>query len=52
MLIVEQKIREVLKTAGRVYVLRNALVSFTGPTEELRDEVKLRKASLERQTPA
>jgi branched-chain amino acid transport system ATP-binding protein len=45
-LIVEQKVREVLKIARRVYVLRNGRVSFTGPTEELKDERKLRRCSL------
>jgi branched-chain amino acid transport system ATP-binding protein len=40
-LIVEQKVREVLKIARRVYVLRNGQVSFSGLAESLRDEVKL-----------
>jgi ABC-type branched-subunit amino acid transport system ATPase component len=30
MLFVEQKVREVLKIADRVFVLRNGLVSFSG----------------------
>ena len=30
-LVVEQKVREVLKIADRVYVLRNGRVSFSGP---------------------
>jgi branched-chain amino acid transport system ATP-binding protein len=41
-LIVEQKVREVLKIARRVYVLRNGRVSFHGPTESL-DNAKLRE---------
>ena len=46
-LIVEQKVREVLKIAHRVYVLRNGSVSFTGPAEALRtDEAKLKEVYL------
>jgi ABC-type branched-subunit amino acid transport system ATPase component len=45
-LIVEQKVREVLKIAGRVYVLRNGRVSFTGPAEQLKDDAKLREVYL------
>ena len=45
-LIVEQKVREVLKIAQRVYVLRNGGVSFEGPTDELKDEPKLREVYL------
>ena len=45
-LIVEQKVREVLKIARRVYVLRNGQVSFSGPTELLSDEAKLREVYL------
>jgi branched-chain amino acid transport system ATP-binding protein len=45
-LIVEQKVREVLKIAKRVCVLRNGRVSFTGSTEELKDERKLREVYL------
>ena len=45
-LIVEQKVREVLKIAQRVYVLRSGRVSFTGSTEELKDERKLREVYL------
>ncbi len=45
-LIVEQKVREVLKIAARVYVLRNGRVSFTGLADELRDEAKLREVYL------
>jgi ABC-type branched-subunit amino acid transport system ATPase component len=33
-IIVEQKVREVLKIADRVYVLRNGRVSFTGPATD------------------
>ena len=42
-LIVEQKVREVLKIAQRVYVLRNGRVSFSGPAEALKDEAKLKE---------
>ncbi len=45
-LIVEQKVREVLKIAHRVYVLRNGEVSFTGSSENLKDESKLREVYL------
>ena len=45
-LIVEQKVREVLKIAQRVYVLRNGGVSFSGPAEALKDEAKLREVYL------
>jgi branched-chain amino acid transport system ATP-binding protein len=45
-LIVEQKVREVLKIARRVYVLRNGQVSFTGPAEALKDDAKLREVYL------
>ncbi|MEK6260394.1 MAG: ABC transporter ATP-binding protein [Planctomycetota bacterium] len=45
-LIVEQKVREVLKIARRVYVLRNGQVSFCGPAEELSDDAKLRAVYL------
>lgn len=45
-LIVEQKVREVLKIAHRVYVLRNGLVSFSGPTNALGDDAKLREVYL------
>jgi branched-chain amino acid transport system ATP-binding protein len=45
-LIVEQKVREVLKIAHRVYVLRNAEVSFSGPATELQDDTKLREVYL------
>jgi ABC-type branched-subunit amino acid transport system ATPase component len=45
-LIVEQKVREVLKISDRVYVLRNGRVSFSGAASELHDERKLREAYL------
>lgn len=45
-LIVEQKVREVLAIANRVYVLRNGRVSFSGPAEELKDDAKLRAVYL------
>jgi ABC-type branched-subunit amino acid transport system ATPase component len=44
-LIVEQKVREVLKMARRVYVLRNGRVSFAGATAAL-DDAKLREVYL------
>jgi ABC-type branched-subunit amino acid transport system ATPase component len=44
-LIVEQKVREVLKIAHRVYVLRNGRVSFSGSTATL-DDAKLREVYL------
>ncbi len=45
-LIVEQKVREVLKIAKRVYVLRNGSMSFSGAAEVLRDDTKLREVYL------
>jgi branched-chain amino acid transport system ATP-binding protein len=45
-LIVEQKVREVLKVADRVYVLRNGRVSFSGPAADLHDDAKLREVYL------
>lgn len=45
-LIVEQKVREVLKIAQRVYALRNGFVSFSGPTDSLNDDAKLREVYL------
>lgn len=45
-LIVEQKVREVLKIAHRVYVVRTGRTSFTGPAEELKDEKKLKEVYL------
>ena len=41
-LIVEQKVREVLKIAQRVCVLRNGHISFAGKTKEL-DEARFRE---------
>lgn len=43
-LIVEQKVRDVLKISDRVYVLRNGSVSFSGPSSQLQDETTLREA--------
>ena len=45
-LIVEQKVREVLKIAGRVYVLRNGRVSFSGASAELKSDAKLKEVYL------
>lgn len=45
-LVVEQKVREVLKIAQRVYVLRNGRVSFSGAAGELCDEAKLKEVYL------
>lgn len=42
-LIIEPKVREVLKIAQRVYVLRNGQVSFSGSTDELLDDVRLQE---------
>lgn len=42
-LIVEQKVREVLKIANRVYVLRNGVVSYGGPAATLTDDTALRR---------
>ena len=45
-LIVEQKVREVLTIAQRVYVLRSGSVSFAGPAQALQDDVNLRRVYL------
>ena len=45
-LIVEQKVREVLRIADRVYVLRTGRVSYSGSAEALKDESKLRQVYL------
>ncbi|MCK4343174.1 MAG: ABC transporter ATP-binding protein [Phycisphaerae bacterium] len=45
-LIVEQKVREVLRIANQVYVLRNGRVSYSGSAEVLEDESKLREVYL------
>lgn len=45
-LIVEQKVREVLKIADRVYVLRNGAVAFSGLAADLQDDAKLREVYL------
>lgn len=42
-LIVEQKVREVLKIADRAVVLRNGCVSFEGPAQELMDDGRLKE---------
>jgi branched-chain amino acid transport system ATP-binding protein len=44
LLIVEQRVREVLRIARRVYALRNGSVTFHGDTAELRDDEKKLKA--------
>jgi len=45
-LIVERKVRAVLKIADRVYVLRNGRVSFSGSAADLHDDAKLREVYL------
>lgn len=45
-LIVEQRVREVLKIAHGVYVLRNGLVSFSGRADVLNTDDKLRQVYL------
>lgn len=45
-LIVEQKVREVLHIAHRAYVLRTGAVSYSGPTDALQDPATLRQAYL------
>lgn len=46
-LVVEQKVRAVLKIAQRVYVLRDGRVAYVGAAAELRhDDVRLREAYL------
>lgn len=45
-LIVEQKVREVLKIADRVHVLRNGETSFSGRANDLGDDKKLREVYL------
>lgn len=45
-LIVEQKVHEVLKIADRVYVLRNGQVSYTDRADTLQNEAKLREVFL------
>ena len=45
-LIVEQKVREVLKIAHRVFVLRTGSIAFSGLTADLSDENKLREVYL------
>jgi ABC-type branched-subunit amino acid transport system ATPase component len=43
---VEQKVREVLKIARRVYVLRTGQIFFAGPMDALSDDAKLREVYL------
>ena len=45
-LIVEQRVREVLKIAHRVYVLRSGQISFQGRAEQLNSDAKLREVYL------
>jgi branched-chain amino acid transport system ATP-binding protein len=45
-LVVEQKVREILKLADRVYVLRNGAVTYSGTPEMLQDENQLRAVYL------
>lgn len=45
-LIVEQKVREVLRISHRVCVLKNGTVSHAGPASELKDDVRLREVYL------
>lgn len=45
-LIVEQKVREVLKISRRVYVLRNGVVSYSGGVGDLADADRLREVYL------
>lgn len=45
-LVVEQKVREILKVSHRVYVLRNGQVSFAGMASELSCDDKLRQVYL------
>lgn len=45
-LIVEQKVRDVLRIAQRAYVVRNGEISFSGPSELLNNEKMLRDVYL------
>lgn len=45
-LIVEQKVRDVLKISDRAYVFRNGHVSYSGPAADLADDVKLKSVFL------
>ena len=46
-LVVEQKVRQVLKTCHRVYAMKLGRVVFAGPSEELKDDkAKLRQLFL------
>jgi len=44
--VVEQKVREVLKIADRVYVLRNGRVSFSGRSSDIADDALLKDVYL------
>jgi ABC-type branched-subunit amino acid transport system ATPase component len=43
---VERKVREVLKIAHRVCVLRNGSASFTGSIEQLKEVARLKEVYL------
>ena len=45
-LIIEQRVRQVLKVADRVYVMKNGQVSFYGRAAEIADEAALRAVYL------
>ncbi len=46
LLIVEQKVREILRVSHRVYVLRGGLMTFDGSPEELQNGDRLRQVFL------
>ena len=45
-LIVEQKVRDVLKISDRAYVFRNGTISYSGPSDDLANDAKLRSVFL------
>ena len=45
-LIVEQKVRAVLRISDRAYVFRNGSISYSGPADDLVDDAKLRSVFL------
>jgi branched-chain amino acid transport system ATP-binding protein len=45
-LIVEQKVRDVLRISDRAYVIRNGSVSYSGPAVGLADDAKLKAVFL------
>jgi ABC-type branched-subunit amino acid transport system ATPase component len=45
-LIVEQKVRDVLRISDRAYVFRNGVISYSGPAGDLADDVKLKSVFL------